>query len=412
MTGHPDDASRVYSDVLSQRPNDVAALYGLADISVAEKKWPEAMDYISRARTAAPNAPAAGLLLVNMYGVRQDWKNAIATGRELVQKFPGNVDVIDKIGRVQIAAGDTDGALSTYKNAYEIAPDSTQILSIYLDSLKAAKNFPEMLTVLQTALRRDPQNASLKGDMIRVAAEIDGVDAGLAAARNFAATDPENSVYDVVLAELYEKAGRGDEAVDLLEKAVAARLSDGSLTTALSRLYIRRDMPAKAEAILKARLKADPKDVAARSALAFYYVGQKRDAAAIAEYSRVVDDHPADAAALNNLAYLYQRQGDLAKARELAQRAFAIAPRDAGVDDTLGWILLSQGEADRAVAYLSAANLSAPRDPDIQYHLAVALHRVGRAADARAMLEGLLSSGGSFADKTEAEKLLQELKRG
>ena len=96
----------------------------------------------------------------------------------------------------------------------------------------------------------------------------------------------------------------------------------------------------------------------------------------------------------------------------MAERAFTISPHDASVSDTLGWILLQQGEADRAVAYLQAANLSAPRDSDIQYHLAVALQRVGRAGDARAMLESLLGSGSPFADESEAEKLLQKLKRG
>ena len=81
------------------------------------------------------------------------------------------------------------------------------------------------------------------------------------------------------------------------------------------------------------------------------------------------------------------------------------------IDDTLGWILLAQGDAQKALTYLSAAGLSAPGNPDIQYHLAVALHRVGRRADARATLENLLGSGALFSDKAEAEKLLQELKR-
>jgi hypothetical protein len=42
----------------------------------------------------------------------------------------------------------------------------------------------------------------------------------------------------------------------------------------------------------------------------------------------------------------------------------------------------------------------------------VALHRVGRRADAQSMLESLLESGVSFTDKAEAEKLLQKLKQG
>jgi predicted Zn-dependent protease len=126
----------------------------------------------------------------------------------------------------------------------------------------------------------------------------------------------------------------------------------------------------------------------------------------------VIEDNPGNPAALNNLAWLYQQQGDLASARELAERAFNLTPGSAQIADTLGWILLTQGEGGKALAYLSAANYAAPLNPNIQYHLAVAFQRLGRPADARAALERLLDSGVSFADKTDAEKLLQDLKRG
>ena len=79
--------------------------------SPSAKKFTEATDYITRARTAAPNDPAPGLLLVNMYGLQQDWKQAASAAAELVSQFPTNVDVLDARGRVQIAARDTDGAL-------------------------------------------------------------------------------------------------------------------------------------------------------------------------------------------------------------------------------------------------------------------------------------------------------------
>jgi len=411
-TGRPDGAKKLYLEVLSQTPNDVVALLGLADLAVVEKKWPEAMDYIKRASAARPNDPAPGLLLVNMYGLQQDWHNAIGTATELVKKFPTNIDVIDKLGRVQIEAGDPNGALSTYERAHMIAPNSPSILSSYVSLLRSAKKFPKARLVLRAALRRDPQNASLKGELVRVEAEIGGLEAGLAAARNFAKNDPDDSLYDRVSAELYEKAGRGKEAIGQLEKAVEARPSDTDLAVALSRLYRRTGVPDKAEAVLKARLKAAPKDFAAGAALAFFYVEQKQYTAALAEYSRLVEEQPSDPSVLNNLAWLYQRQGEMAKARELAERAFAISPRDANVDDTLGWILLGQGEATNALDYISAANLSTPRDPNIQYHLAVALHRVGRAADAQTMLETLLGSSVSFADRVDAEKLLHELKAG
>ena len=412
MMGRPDDAKKLYRDVLSQSPNEVVALIGLADIAVAEKKWPEAIDYINRAHTAAPDDPAPVLGLTNLYVLHQDWESAIRVATDLVKKYPTNIDVINNLGRVQIEAGEVEGALSTYERAHMIAPNSMPILSSYVGLLTSARKFAKAQSVLQAAIRRDPQNASLKGDLIRVEAQVGGLDAGLAMARTLAKTDPDSGVYDIVSAELYEKAGRPKDAVGLLEEAAAGRPPDDDIAIALSRLYAATGVLAKAEAILKARLQADPGNAQVRSVLASNYIGQKRYADAIAEYTRLIENRPGDSSALNNLAWLYQRRGELAQARQLAQRAFAVSPRDPHIDDTLGWIMLEQGEAGQATTYLSAANLSAPRDPNIQYHLAAALYRAGRPADAEALLETLLGSGASFADKAAAETLLHELKPG
>lgn len=410
-TGRTEDAKKNYIDLLSQQPKDITVLLGLADIAVAERNWQEATDYINRARTAAPNNPAPGIALINFYGLRQDWKNAATAVAQLVEQFPGNPDVLEVKGRIQAASGDTEGAIATYKRIYELAPNSVPVLERYLALLKQKRDFTQARTVLQSVLARDPKNVSGKGDLIRVEAEIGGLDAGLAKARAFANDDPDDSVYDVISAELYEKAGRRNDAVALLEKSVAARPSDDGLISALSGLYTRAGDLGKAEAVLKTRLEAEPKDPLIRSRLAGLYLQEKKYDAAIGEYERVISERPADATALNNLAWLYQQTGGLAKARELAERAVAAAPRSPNIDDTLGWILLAQGEADKAVTYLSAASVSAPSNPDIQYHLAVALNRAGRTADAQTTLETLLGSGATFSDKAEAEKLLQQLKR-
>ena len=408
----PSEAEKLYDGILSQRPNDVAALLGLADIAVTEKRWTEAGDAIDRARVAALNDPAPGFALVYLYGLRQDWKNAAAAAAELAEKFPDNPDVFDTRARVQISAGDTEAALASYKRAYELASGSPQMLAHYVAVLRAANRFSEARSVLQTALDRDPRSASLKGDLIRVEADIGGLDAGLEAARLFAKGDPQNSTYDLVRAEIYEKAGQSDAAITLLETSSAEHPSDDNVTIALCRLYMRASGAAKAEAILKARLKAEPKDFAIRSALASFYAEQEKFDAAIAELTGLIAERPADAEALNDLAWLYQQQGNLTRARAVAEHSFTLAPRAAHIIDTLGWVLLAQGEVDRGLIFLSSAGLSDPRNPDIRYHLAVALQRADRPADARAVLERLLGSGISFADRGEAEKLLQDLKSG
>jgi putative PEP-CTERM system TPR-repeat lipoprotein len=410
-TGRTQDAKKLFADLLARQPNDVGALLSLAELATTEKNWPEATDYISRARTAEPNSSAPGIALVNLELARQDGKSAMTAANQIAEQFPTNSDVLNAKGRAQTASGDSEGAISTYKSIHELAPNSLSATASYVALLKEAKEFSKAQTVLQAALTRDPKNNQVKADLIRVEADMGGMRAGLAKARAFAKEDPGNPLYDIVSAELYEKAGRSDDAIDLLKTAVAAHPSDNALIATLSGLYARTGNPGKAEAVLNNRLQADPKDVVIRSALAALYFEQKKFDSATTEYTRVVAEHPADAVALNNLAWLYQQKGDLAKARGFAEQAVAAAARAPLIDDTLGWILLAQGETDKALMYLSAASLSAPKNPDIQYHLAVAFKRAGRAADARAMLETLLDSGVTFSDRPEAEKLLQQLKQ-
>jgi putative PEP-CTERM system TPR-repeat lipoprotein len=411
-TGRPVDAEKVYNEVLAQKPNDVAALLGLADVAIAQKKWSAVTDDLARARVAAPNDPTPVLKLINFYGMRQDWKNATATADQLAAKFPNNVNVLDAQARAQFGAGDTAAAIATYKRAYALAPNSTPILSRYLAILNGAKNYTEVRNVLQAALARDPKNASVKSDLIRIEAKIGGLPAGIAKAQAFAKGDPDNSLYDLVAADLYQQAGKGAEAAALLEKDLAARPKDDNLRIGLARLYNEARNEAKAEAVLQDRLKTDPNNYDLGVALAALYLDAKKYDVATSEYNRLLAARPADPAVLNNLAWLLQQKGDLTKAHELAQRAVAAAPSAPQIDDTFGWILLAQGDTGKAVTYLTAANVSAPTNPAIQYHLAVALQKVGRAADAQAMLEKLLASGASFADKADAEKLLQQLKRG
>jgi predicted Zn-dependent protease len=139
---------------------------------------------------------------------RQDWTDAKTVAAELAAKLPRDANILDTQGQAQLAAGDTDGAISSLKRACAIAPNSAPILTRYLTALSGAKYFTEARGVLQEAVARDPGNTPLKADLIRVEGEINGVDAAVAKAHDLATADPQNSIYDLVSAELYEKAGR------------------------------------------------------------------------------------------------------------------------------------------------------------------------------------------------------------
>ena len=383
---------------------------GSPDVAIFENKWSEAADQIKQAAKLTPKSVAPGLKLVELYIRRQDWKTATATATDLAAKFPDNIDIIEAEARAQIGAGDKQAAIASYKHAYKLDPNSPKILARYVEALNSAKQYAESQSILRKALDRDPQNSMIKADLIQVTADIGGVEAGLAEARDLARKDSDNLIYDIVSADLLNKGGRGKEAIGLLERDLASKPTNDEVRAQLATLYVRAGQPDKAETLLSARLKDDSTDYPAAQMLASLYLQSKDYDSAISQYNELLQSRPTDPTALNNLAWLYQQKGDLTKARELAERAAAAAPNAPQIDDTLGWILLAQGDAAKAMTYLTAANASAPADPSVAYHLAVALQRAGHSADAQTVLEKLLGSGAAFAEKPEAEKLLADIK--
>ena len=327
-TGRTNDAKKVYADLLSKKPDDGAALLGLADIAVSEKKWLEAIDYINRARTAASNDPAAGIKLVNVYEMRQDWNNARTVAGQLIAQYPRDANVEIAQATAFLGSNDTKGAISSYRRAHEIAPDSIPLLARYVALLTSAQEFREARTVLEEALARDPRNTPLKGDLIRVEADIDGLDAALAKARAFTKDDPENNVYDLVSAELYERAGRPRDAVALLEAAIAARPTNDGLAITLSRLYSGTSETTKAEAVLTHRLAADPKSLAVQAALARLYLTTGRTEDAKKGYEELLSRSPTDVTALLGLAEIAVAQKKWPAATDYITRARTAAPND------------------------------------------------------------------------------------
>lgn len=406
-TGRRDQAKKAYEGLLARKPDDVTALLALADLAAAERDWKAATDYVNRARSAAPSDPKPGVKLVELYLQQQKYRDAQAIAGELITLFPKDLDVIDAEARSQLAAGDAPGAAATYRAAFEAHPDSAAIRDRYVAALRAAKDPKTARTVLEASLAREPANVTIKVALIGIEAEIAGVDAAVAKAREFAVRDPKDPAYDVAAAELLEKANRVPDAIALLEKRQQEQPAETAMV-ALAQLYMRAGQGDKAASLLEAHLDKQPGDVSARLLVGSHYLQQEQYDRARQEYERVISEAPTSIIALNNLAWIYQQRGDMAKAREVAERAATIAPQNPSVADTLGWILIAQGDNNGALNYLKLASAGS-RDPDIHYHFAVALQRAGRVAEARSELETIVKSPEPFASKADAEKLLETL---
>ena len=82
---------------------------------------------------------------------------------------------------------------------------------------------------------------------------------------------------------------------------------------------------------------------------------------------------------------------------------------DPSINDTLGWMLVQANAPQRGLAFLRNAHSRAGFVPTILYHIAVALHRLERNAEARRELESALASKRPFAERTAAQALLARI---
>jgi len=102
-------------------------------------------------------------------------------------------------------------------------------------------------------------------------------------------------------------------------------------------------------------------------------------------------------------------EAGLRTAREGIERAHLLAPDDPRVIDTYGLVQLRSGHADTAARALRRAASAMPDSPQVQAHLAQALVRQGETAEAREILQRILTEHEGFPGQAEARSLLREL---
>jgi predicted Zn-dependent protease len=112
--------------------------------------------------------------------------------------------------------------------------------------------------------------------------------------------------------------------------------------------------------------------------------------------------------ALNNLAWLL-KDTDPSEALRYIGEARALAPNSPDLMDTEALVLLSKGDPSNAEATINRALDTAPDNPILTYHKAMILETSGRGDEARPLLERILGTDQKFAQRDEAQQMLDKL---
>ncbi|MBA3033097.1 MAG: PEP-CTERM system TPR-repeat protein PrsT [Rhodocyclaceae bacterium] len=404
------DAAALRLDtILRADDKNTEAMFEMGALSEQRGQLPEAQRWLEKAADSAGPKEVRWALALSDFHMRHGKPGpALDAAKVASSKAPEDLSVLIILARVQLANNDNAGAKNTLSTATRVA-EFNPAVQVQIALLQLAANHPAGAAYsLEKALSGQPD--FFPAQVLMAEVELRQGEAAKAEkrARDIVAKYPKRAIGYSLLGDIAQARGQITEAQEAYRRAHQTEPSTDTLLR-LFRALASKDDKSSLQ-LAEQWMKSHPQDTSVLKALAEGYFRTGKLAAARTAYENLLKITPDDGVALNNLANVMHRLKDPAAAR-IAEQAVAKNPGNSYAIDTLGWILLQTGETGRALQLLRDARLRAPGNPEIRYHLAVALDKSGRKAEAREELAEALKARVAFEGIEDARKLEKELGR-
>jgi len=213
------------------------------------------------------------------------------------------------------------------------------------------------------------------------------------------------------LAFIERQRGNVAEAIDVLQRAAKAGVTDPRVVGQLGEYLTEVGRVAEGIRLLESVASGSTTDLDALNALGIAYAqtGQRDRARAI--FERVRRINPGSSVPLENLGLLALEASDVGAARALFLRALQADPKSSRAYAGLGNAAARAGDARSAIDAWERAVLFDPRNFDALYNVGIALARRGDMAGARPYLEQFLRTAPPAVYGKDRETVAKMLRR-
>ncbi len=404
---NPSMAKKRLQRALEKKPNDLSIIFALAGLLRAEGNEKEFLALLNQAARAHPKLARPHVQIAQFYLGKNQPKLAQASAQAALNAEDDNPDALAAMGNAQLALGNQDGALTTFKRLAARAPGAATSHYFLASAQASGGNLAGARQSLKRALEIKPDNIEVLIALAAVEARDGKAAESLKIAQQVKKLAPASPLGAAMEGDALMITKRYAQAAQAYESAFS-RHRNGGLLIKLHDALVLSGARANAESRMLQWLKEQPNDKLARLHFAQSLMSAGANQSAIEQYQFLLKREPNNALLLNNLAWLYHKEKN-PRAMEYAERAYKLQPEAAFILDTLGWISLEQGKVQRGLELLNKALALAPDNPSIKFHVAAALARNGDKSGARRLLEELLSKNNAFPQQQEARALLSQL---
>ena len=357
--GQPDEAETLLIQGLEEQPGSVDLLGGLTRLAESQGRWNDVLSLGQRQLDNAPDPETRAGLRRRLAEIAESKSDDIELAQELlasaIDDVPGDRAVLGHLIRLQRAQHNWAGALETLRLKWEVA-----------DTAEAKA---------EVALER----AEILG------AHYDDIDAAIEAGELALAEVPDHRGGMRKMVDLYESAGRFDDAVRVLEHWATVVEGTDSADVHVRRGHLLEtsfEDPSSAARAYEAALLADIGHTEARRSLlrmAELQGDYVRALALAVEAAERAEESRESGLAWQHAGRVAQQVGDDLEALRCYERALAEDPDDLATAATVGELLLARRSFSDAYPHLdrAARGLSDPdRSAALHSSAAFAAHQL------------------------------------
>lgn len=380
---NPEAAEEWFRRILKLKPQQVQALVALAEINVSRRNYQDAVALLEKATVMKTEDIAPHMRLIEIHLRMGDIAEAQRQGAILTGRHPENPQLLELMGQVEVAAGNREKAISHLRSASHFADANGATQIRIAEKLSALRDYQAAKTPLVLALDTD-QRMLAQEKLVDLFLRESDTKSARVQAKQVRKEDPDSALGYVLEARILQHEGNYEQAIAQYEAAIGIK-ANRAIVLDLYGLYDRLGRQTEGIKLLEKWAREHPEDSIAQRILALGYLRTGKREQALAMLEDLAKSRAKDSLVLASLAQLYLQDGN-PQARAVAERALEAAPNWAIALDTYGWVLVQAGEAEAGLKYLREA-ITRDSNPLIRYHLAAALHDLGRDSEALTELE-------------------------
>jgi tetratricopeptide (TPR) repeat protein len=378
LRGSVKEAMKSFNDALRIEPNNNYARLALANLQVNTGAAADAVPLLMKVVGENPRNLEAKLLLLRGFIAVDDMPQADALAADLQKTNGDSASVQTALGMLATHKKDAAAARQAYGRALSANPRSYQALAGLLTAELQGKNFGAVRALIDKQLAQNPNDPHL----------------------------------NLMAAQAYDVLGDAFEMEKALKKTVEADPHSLDAYAMLGKMYYQQGRLDLARIELERYVATAPASVPGNTMLGTILDLQGKKKEARARYNRALQIDSRAAVAANNAAWIDANTdgSNLDMALQLAQTAKSQLPNQHEIDDTLGWIYYKKNMPTRAIESLENSTLKSPQNATYAYHLGLAYHQNGDAAQARKELERALKLKPDFEGAAHAKQVLESIR--